>query len=186
MGAGLLARWHTPGRGVVHSPKVDVLEVKGNTLEHAYSPDTTGVVAAQWDRSQNSRVVLGRPLSLRGGRLPDEGVHQIRKWADGGRGRYSDLPMGVDLPFFHLLSLRAGGIAYASRDGSFGVLNDRDEVTPLGPKAIPIYAANYEDFLLSREGSAIQFAYERSGKSPALFSVNERRLTEASSSLGQA
>ena len=91
--------------------------------------------------------------------------------------------MGVHLPFFQLLTLRAGGIAYCSRDGSFGVLNDRDEATVLGPRAIPIHAGNHEGFLLSPDGSGIQFAYERLGKSPAIFLVNERRLTEGSSSL---
>ena len=66
-----------------------------------------------------------------------KGVYQIRKWADGGRGEYRDLPMGVHLPFFQLLTLRAGGIAYCSRDGSFGVLNDRDEADRLGPPGYP-------------------------------------------------
>ena len=169
--------------GFYYNPKVDVLEVKGNTLEHAYSPDTTGLVEGQ---EIDLRTVAwssdGRFLYAAGG-YRVKGVRQIRKWADGGRGPYSDLPMEVDLPFFHILPLRAGGIAYCSRDGSFGVLNDRDEATLLGPKAIPIYAANYERFLLSPDGSGIQFAYERFGKSPAIFSVNERRLSEGSSSL---
>jgi hypothetical protein len=109
-------------------------------------------------------------------------VRQVRKWANGGRGPYSDLSMEVDLPILRILPLRAGGIAYCSREGAFGVLSDRGEVTPLGPKAIPIYAANLERFLLSPDGSGIQFAYERFGKSPAIFSVSERRLLDASSS----
>ena len=91
--------------------------------------------------------------------------------------------MEVDLPILRILSLRAGGLAYCSRDGSFGVVSDRDEVTPLGPKAIPVYAGNLEGFLLSPDGSGIQFAYERFGKSPAIFSVNERLLSEGFSSL---
>ena len=112
-----------------------------------------------------------------------KGVYQIRKWADGGRGEYRDLPVGVHLPFFQLLTLKSGRIAYCSRDGSFGVLNDRDEAAVLGPRAIPIHAGNYEGFLLSQDGSGIQFAYEKRGKSPAIFLVNERRLTEGSSNL---
>jgi hypothetical protein len=63
------------------------------------------------------------------------------------------------------------------------VLNDRDEAAVLGPRAIPIHAGNYEGFLLSPDGSGIQFAYEWLGKSPAIFSVNERRLTDGLSSL---
>ena len=165
------------------SPKVDVLEVKGNALQHAYSPDTTGVRGTV---TADLRSVAwssdGRSLYA-GGFYLVKGVYQIRKWADGGRGEYRDLPIGVHLPFMQLLTLRAGGIAYGSRDGSFGVLNDRDEAAVRGPRAIPIHAGNHEGFLLSPDGSGVQFGYERHGKSPAIFLVNERRLTEGSSNL---
>ena len=167
--------------GQLFISKVDVLEVKGNGLKHAYSPDTMGVV----DRgpSPDLRTVAwssdGRFLYA-GGNHRIMGVRQIRKWTDGGRGRYSDVPVGVHLPFFQFLPLRAGGIAYCSRDGSFGLLNDRDKVTVLGPRAIPSYNANQEGLLLSPDGSGVQFAYEWRGKSPALFSVKERRLIDAS------
>ena len=165
------------------SPKVDVFEVKGNALEHAYSPDTTGVRGTTvTDLRSVAWSSDGRSLYA-GGNYWGKGVHQIRKWADGGRGEYRDLPTGAILPFFQLLTLRAGGIAYCSRDGSFGVLNDRDETAVLGPRAIPIHAGNYEGFLLSPDGSGIQFAYDLRGKSPAIFLVNERRLTEGSSNL---
>jgi WD40 repeat protein len=165
------------------SLKVDVLEVKSNALKHAYSPDTTGVRGATiTDLRSVAWSSDGRSLYA-GGNYGVKGVYQIRKWADGGRGEYRDLSMGVHLPFFQLLTLRAGGIAYCSRDGSFGVLNDRDEAAVLGPRAIPIHHGNYEGFLLSPDGSGIQFAYERRGKSPAIFLLNERRLTEGSSNL---
>jgi hypothetical protein len=164
-------------------PKVDVLQVRGTTLEHAYSPDTSGVKETE---TQDLRAVAwsadGR-LLYAGGGYRSKGSQQVRKWAEGGRGRYSNLAVGVDLHFTRLLPLREGGIAFASRDGSFGVLNDRDEATLLGPQAIPIYANLYEGFRLSPDGAGIQFAYERSGSSPALFLVSERRLTDPSSGL---
>jgi hypothetical protein len=169
--------------GFYYNPKVNVLEVKGNSLEHGHSPDTAGVVEGhEIDFRTVSWSSDGRFLYGAGGyRL--KGVRQIRRWADGGRGSYSDLPMEADLPISRILPLRAGGIAYASNDGSFGVLSDRGEATPLGPKAIPIYAANLERFLLSPDGSGIQFSYERFGKALAVFSLSERRLSEGSSSL---
>ena len=163
-------------------PRLDVLQVNGNTLKHAYSADTTGVRGGGQDLKALAWSSDGRFLYAGGGhRL--KGVAQIRKWADGGRGRYSDLPVGVDLALLHLLPLRAGGVAYSSRDGSFGLLNAQDEATLLGPQAIPIYEANYKGFLLSPDGAMIQFAYKKRGGSPAFFSVKERRLTDASSSL---
>jgi WD40 repeat protein len=170
--------------GFLFTPKVDVLEVKGNTLEHAYSPDIRG--RATGGQEMDFRTVAwssdGRFLYGGGGyRL--KGVRQIRRWTEGGRSAYIDLPVGVDLPFLHILPLRTGGVAYCSRDGSFGLLNDRGEATLLGPRAIPSYAANQEGLLLSPDGSGVQFAYEKRGKSPGLFSVKERRLTDPSSSL---
>ena len=169
--------------GFLFTPKVDVLEVKGNKLEHLYSPDTRGVTEGQgidfrtvaW--SSDSRFLYG------GGGYRLKGVRQLRRWTEGGRGGYIDLPVGVDLPFFHILPLRTEGVAYCSRDGSFGLLNDRGEATLLGPRAIPSYSANQEGILLSPDGSGVQFAYEKRGKSPGLFSVKERRLTDPSSSL---
>jgi WD40 repeat protein len=163
-------------------PRVDVLQVNGNNLKHAYSPDTTGIRGNGHDLKAVAWSSDGRFLYA-GGSHRLKGVTQIRKWTDGGRGKYSDLPVGVDLALLYLLPLRAGGVAYSSRDGSFGLLNGRDKATLLGPQVIPIYEGNYKGFLLSPDGTMIQFAYERGGKSPAFFSVKERRLTDASSSL---
>lgn len=164
------------------SPKVDVLEVKGNVLEHAYSPNMEGVKSGP---GTDLRAVAwsadGRFLYA-GGYYVRKGHYQVRKWADGGRGAYRDLSMRVDLPFFHLLSLRSGGIAYCARDGSVGMLNDQDEIVLLGAKTLPIYAGIFDGFLLSRDGSAIQFSFEAHGKAPALLSVGERRLTDVLSS----
>jgi WD40 repeat protein len=93
--------------GFLYNPKVNVLEVKGNSLEHAYSPDTTGIVEGQ---EIDLRTVAwssdGRFLYGAGG-YRVKAVRQIRKWADGGRGPYSDLPMEVDLPITRILPLRA-------------------------------------------------------------------------------
>lgn len=164
-------------------PKVDVLAIMGNSLEHAYSLDAIG---GPGRKEIDFRTVAwssdGRFLYA-GGTFRQKKTRQIRKWAEGGRGRYSDLPVGVELNVHCILPLKAGGIVYASRDGSFGMINDRDEDVLLSPKVIPIYAANDEGFLLSPDGSAIQFAYEKRGQSPALFSVNQRQLTDASSNL---
>jgi WD40 repeat protein len=168
--------------GFYWSSEVDVLEVKGNTLNYAYSPDTNGVDK----RGADLRTVV---WSSDGGFLYAAGshrfkaFHQVRRWTDGGRGRYHDLPTGAVLPIFHILPLRAGGIAFCSRDGSFGVTNDRGEAISLAPKAVPIFRDNYEGFLLSPDGSGIQFGYEKGGKPLGIFSVSERRLWDASLNL---
>ncbi len=165
--------------------KVDVLEVKGNTLQYAYSPDTSDLAGSRWEDvdlravawSADGRFLYG------GGGLRSEGVRQIRKWADGGRGPYVDLSSGAYNEIFHLLPARAGGVVFGARDGSFGAFNAHDERTVFVPPAIPNHLGNREEFLLSADGTGVQFGYEWLGKSPAIFSVNERRLTDSLSML---
>jgi len=163
--------------GYYYSSKVDVLEVKSNALQYAYSPDTTDLVGSSWADIDLRAVAWssdGRFLYAGGG-FRSKGVRQIRKWADGGRGRYNEI--------FQIIPSRAGGVVYSARDGSFGVLNDRDERTLFVPPAIPNHLASHEGFLLSADGADVQFGYEWLGKSPAIFSVNERRLTDSLSIL---
>ena len=165
------------------TPKVDVLEVKGNTLEPAYSPDTSGVAER---RVIDFRMVAwssdGRFLYAGGGYRLEESLPgpQVGRRGPGTAQRPARTGGPTHSPHPHS---KTGGMVFCSRDGSFGMINDRDEAILLSPRAIPIYTGNHEGFLLSPDGSAIQFAYERRGKSPALFSVNERRLTDASSNL---
>jgi len=165
------------------TPRVDVLHVTGDNLEPGFSPDTTGITGG---KEIDFRTVAwsadGRFLYAGGGyRVKKDRL--VRKWADGGKGSSRDLPVEVDLPIHRIIPFADGGIVYASRDGSFGVLTERDEAAMLSPKAIPIYAANEEGFLLSSDGRAVQFAFERGGRSTAIFAVNERQLSDSSSIL---
>jgi WD40 repeat protein len=169
--------------GFALSPKVDVLLVKGSALEYEYSPDVTGVKGSPITDLRAVAWSADGRLLYAGGIYMSKGVGQVRKWADGGRGNYSDVATGVNMPLLQILPLRAGGIAFGSREGSFGVINDRDESTILGPRAIAIYLFIHEGFLLSPDCSGIQFAYNKSGKSPAIFAVYERLLLDNSSRL---
>jgi WD40 repeat protein len=66
--------------GFLFTPKVDVLEVKGNTLEHLYSPDTSGVTGVQEidfrtvTFSSDGRFLYG------GGGYRLKAVRQLRRW----------------------------------------------------------------------------------------------------------
>jgi WD40 repeat protein len=171
--------------GFYYITKVDVLDVKGNTLEYAFSPDTKGLDGSGSD-SVDLRAVAWSPdgrFLYAGGGLRSKGVRQIRKWADGGRGRSTDLSAGSSNQIFQIIPTRAGGLVYGARDGSFGVLNDRGARTLFVPPAIPNYQASHEGFFLSEDSASVQFGYEFAGKSPAIFSVNERRLTDSLSIL---
>jgi len=171
--------------GFYYSTKLDVLDVKGNTLEYAFSPDTKALDRSGLE-SVDLRAVAWSPdghFLYAGGGIRSKGVRLIRKWADGGRGKSIDLSTGSSNQIFQIIPTRAGGLVYGARDGSFGALNDRGERTLFVPPAIPNYQANHEGFFLSEDGASVQFGYESRGKSPAIFSVNERRLTDSLSML---
>ena len=103
------------------------------------------------------------------------------RMADGGDPLISLQDRSINI--FQIIPTRAGGLVYGARDGSFGALNDRGERTLFVPPAIPNFQANHEGFFLSEDGASVQFGYEYRGKSPAIFSVNERRLTDSFSIL---
>jgi WD40 repeat protein len=169
--------------GYEHTAAVDVLGVKGNALGHAYSPDTSGVKGGT---VMDFRTVAWSPDSrflFAAGSYRSKGDYLVRKWEDGGQGTFRNVPVEADLAALHILPLKQGGVVFAARDGSFGVLNDRNEATLLGPQAIPIYRSLYDGFRLSSDGAGIEFAYKRGGQAPAAFELNERRLTDAASGL---
>jgi WD40 repeat protein len=169
--------------GYEHTAAVDVLGVKGNALEHAYSPDTSGVKGGT---VMDFRTVAWSPDSrflFAAGSYRSKGSHLVRKWGDGGRGAFSNLPVESDLALLHILPLKQGGVVFSAGDGSFGVLSDRNETTLLGSQAIPIYHNLYDGFRLSSDGAGIEFAYKRGGQAPAVFELTDRRLTDAASGL---
>jgi WD40 repeat protein len=166
--------------GFYWSPKVDVLEVQGDTLQYSFSPDTTG---AGRGASVDFRAVAwssdGSSLYAGGGHAKGW-ERQIRKWTDGGRGRYRDLPAQSHDQIEQIVPLRAGGVAYSAYDGSFGVLDAQNNSAIFVRPALVDHRVAMDDFRLSQDGSIVQFAYDVKGDSQAFFSVNERRLTDAS------
>jgi len=169
--------------GYEHTALVAVLEVKGNALEQAYLPSTSGVKGGT---IMDFRTVAWSPDShflFAAGSYRSKDGSLVRKWDDGGRGAFKNLPVETDLALMHILPLKQGGLAFAARDGSFGVLNDRGETTFLGTQAIPNYRNLYNGFRLSADGAGIEFAYKRGGQAPAVFELNERRLTDPASGL---
>jgi WD40 repeat protein len=164
-------------------PRVDVLEISGNTLSPGYAPDTSGIAPGKEIDFKVVAWSLDGGVLYGGGGFRHKRIRHFRKWTEGGRGPYRDLSTGTDLPIVAILPLKAGGIVFACRDGSFGRLDDNDSTTLLSPRVIPVYAALQEGFLLSPDAATFQFAYGKRGQSPAIFSVDARQLTDASSSL---
>lgn len=158
--------------GYDDSTKVDVLS--GEDLSHLYSPDTGGV------NNENLGNVTwsfdGRFLYA-GGTYRSSAFNSIviLKWKNEGRGGYVDLP-AAQSTIFHILALKNGGIVFGSGEPSFGIIDASDRKALYKSPVIADYRALLDSFLISYDGSTVQFGYEPFGKSPARFSVYERLL----------
>lgn len=156
--------------GYEDSIKVDVLS--GRDLSYLYSPDAIeankgSLFAVTWSSD-------GRSLYA-GGRYYKDGQLPIFKWSDQGRGKPKELK-GAANTIMHLLPLKNGGIAFGAADPAFGVINAADDRTIFKTSTIADYRAMLQNFLISHDGSTIQFGYELWGKSPASFSLKDRLL----------
>jgi WD40 repeat protein len=153
---------------LMFNPKVDVLS--GKDLSHQYSPDTRGltkgrIAAVCWSTDGKflyAGKLAGPPFI-------------IRKWSEGGKGPHKDFD-AAESRINALISLKDGGIVFASAYPSFGVFDAKDKKVFHWVPPIADYRWGEKSFLVSKNGDRIQFCYERLGKSPAQFSVIERSL----------
>jgi WD40 repeat protein len=162
--------------GFEDSTKVAV--VSGRDLSPIFLPNTDTAY------TQNFHSVAwsmdGRML-FAGGMPHTGGPNWIRYWTDGGRGQWRETTVANDT-VVTVLPARGGGVVFGTQDPAFGRLDSGGKRTLLIATARAVYQAMLEMFLLSWDGTSIQFAYESFGKSPALFSFNGRQLTAVSSS----
>jgi WD40 repeat protein len=165
--------------GFIDKVRVEVLEVKGMTLQPAFSADCSGV-QQEIDRvgwSSDGRFLYA------GGMYNSKWTWLIRKWADAGRGPYTDLSAAHGR-IYHLLSLSKGGVAYCTYDPpTFGVLDSKDQRRFLVEPFAADFRANQEGVLLSADGFTAQFPYDTTGKASGLLSIAERELTDLSRSV---
>jgi len=150
------------------STKLDVLS--GKDLSNQYSPDMRGLAKGMlrpvcW--SLDGKFLYAG----KGSRAP----YVVRKWSDGGKGPYKDFDAG-EARLHGLVSLKDGGIVFASAYPSFGVFDGRDRKVLHMSAPIADYKWGKKSFFVSQNGNKIQFCYERSGKSSARFSLKERTL----------
>ncbi len=148
--------------------KIDVLS--GKDLSNQYSPDMKDISKGYFGLASWS--LDGKFLYAgKGGWAP----HVIRKWSDGGKGPYKDLP-AAETFFTGILSLTDGGVVFASSAPSFGVFDSKDKMIVNKTPPIADFRFGHKRFLVSHDGTRIQFCYERFGRSPSQFSVIERSL----------
>ena len=148
--------------------KLDVLS--GKDLSHQYSPDLKGL----------TRGFLGPVCWSMDGKFLYAGKQSglpfiIRKWSEGGKGQHKDFD-AAESRIYALVSLKDGGIVFASVYPSIGVFDAKDKKVLHMIPPIADHRWGQKSFLVSKNGERIQFCYERLGKSPARFSVKERSL----------
>ena len=159
--------------GFDDSPKVDILS--GKDLSYLYSPDSSGItgkddlVAVSWSSDGSSIYAGGTYWSSSLNKRP------IRKWTDQGKGRYVDLS-ATDNTILHILPLKHGGIVFSSHDPAFGIFDAYDRKAIYKSPVIADHRDNRKGFLISYDGSTVQFGYEVFGRSPARFSISDRLL----------
>ena len=161
------------GIGFEDSTQVAVLS--GRDLSPLYAPDTSGV--NNGDFGNVAWSADGRTLYA-GGRTEDANNRRfIRAWADGGRGAYRDIAGVAADTIFHILPLRDGGIVYGAGEPSFGALDADGRRVLFTSASIADYrAVQQQGFPLAPDGAGVGFGYEYGGKSPARFSLADRRL----------
>jgi WD40 repeat protein len=160
--------------GFNDSTKVAVLSARD--LSPLYAPDTTSVNngnlgSVAWSAD-------GRTLYA-GGRAYANGGRFIRAWSDGGRGNYRDILVEAANTIMHILPLRDGGIIYGASDPAFGAIDASGRRTLFTGAAIADYRGLLQGFTLSSDSTGVQFGYEWGGRSPARFSLAERKLEAA-------
>jgi len=158
--------------GFTDSTQVNVLS--GKNLRLLYSPDTQGVDngtlnTVAW--SQDGRWLYA------GGRYDDGGPNPILRWSQAGRGSYRAWSAS-SMTIMDIRALRYGEIVFGAADPAFGLFDAKGQKTLYREAGIADFRGIFDgDFLLSRDGSMIEFGYEYGGKRPARFSLNERTLT---------
>ena len=158
--------------GLGGSVKVAVLAAQD--LTPLYTPDTSGI--SNGDLASVAWSADGKTLYA-GGLYVDPSLSAssrvIRAWTDGGRGDYRDVEAARDT-ISHMLPLNDGGIIYSSGDPAFGIIDGRVRRTLFVAAQKADYRVGDSSFLISSDGTGIQFGYEVFGQAPAHFSVASR------------
>ncbi len=163
--------------GYENSHQVDVFS--GKDLRYLYSPATADPTkgylnVVSWSADAETLYA--------GGQYRQGPIHQIRKWAAQGHGHPIDLPASSNT-ILRIIPLRTGGIAYGAADPVVGVFDEHNTRRLFkGPETLD-YRDTHDTFLLSPDGSTVQFSSGKEKTASSRFSIAERLLQESPASL---
>ena len=163
--------------GCDDSRKVAVLS--GTDLAPLYTPpggaDSGSLFSVAW--SPDGAMLYAA------GSYRDDRKYLVRRWEQGGKGGYLDLPV-ADGNIMQLVALANGSLAYAAAAPEIGVVGvDGAPLFSRGPSVV-----DHRDrrLLLSADGFTVGFGYGPGGNSSALLAVAERSLKTGGERAGVA
>ncbi len=160
--------------GYDDTPRVDVMS--GQTLEFAFSADTSGVdsgnlVAVTW-------LANGARLAAAGTHYPSE--RRILSWADKGRGS-RDAFLGTRNTVMNLVPW-GQGLAFGAAGPALGLLDSEgNRVLFHGPPMADLRDKHGQHFLVSPDGGRARFGLKPFSEDPCLFDLAELNLTPSPS-----
>ncbi len=153
------------------TPIIEVFDIEKDSINYSFAPSVSGV-----NNGDLSKVTWSEDgQSLYAGGMAQRNGYYIRKWANGGRGDYKDLPASWN-SIMHVIPLKDGGIAYSTHDPSFGVLDSQDRRIIYKIPDTPDFRDGQSNFLVSEDGKKIQFGFAQFGKELAQFSIPDQRV----------
>ncbi|MEA3436429.1 MAG: hypothetical protein U9R43_08170, partial [Thermodesulfobacteriota bacterium] len=174
---------------------INVNVLSGKNLLLLYAPDTSKILKGRPYVSGSSNAMDGYLGTVcwsadgntlySGGIFNDRGIVPIHSWAEQGRGEYKEIDVGVTNSIVDLKAV-SGGLLFATFDSSFGML-DGDENLILIRQAISMDPRkNFRNFLISKDGSVVQFALKLGGERPVRFSLRNHLLTPVTQLAGDS
>ncbi len=155
--------------GFNDSAKVNVLD--GQTLALLYAPDTSSIGngalhSVTWSTDEQ--------LLCAGGSYQDNYLNRlIRCWSQGDQGSYTDWVASTNT-IFQLRFLQNGDLAYGTAEPSWGILDGSGKKRLEQTASIADY--RFMKFLVSYDGSIVDFYFSLLSGRPARFFLDQQRL----------
>ncbi len=167
--------------GYDDTPNLDILS--SNDLKPLYRADTSGFSGCDFGSvtwSYDGRFLYAGGTCAK--KFDNKWKLIIRRWDRAGKGSYIDIPVAENT-IMHILPLKDNGIAFASAEPSFGIVDASGRLAIFKGNEIADLRDQWEKFLLSYDGSIVRFGYEQWGDSPAVFDAENRELKTGKPSL---
>ncbi len=167
--------------GYDDTPNLDILS--SNDLKPLYRADTSEFSGCSFSSvtwSYDGRFLYAGGTCAK--QFDNKWKLIIRRWDRAGKGSYIDIPVAENT-IVHILPLKDNGIAFASDEPSFGIVDASGRLAIFKGNEIADLRGQWEKFLLSYDGSIVRFGYEQWGDSPAVFDAENRELKIGETSL---